>query len=81
MIVKDDRLSHHWSERLWVEPSQCPREPLHQDYLTIVCALGRRVIVRDVGTEDCLPAALEEPAEALLFELVFGDHEVALTGL
>ena len=31
-------------------------------------------MMSDVGTEDRFPAAFEEPAQALLFKLVFGDH-------
>jgi hypothetical protein len=37
-----------------------------------------RRTVREIQTEGRCPAAFAEPAEALLFELVFGDHFLAL---
>lgn len=57
-----------------IEPRQRARESTNQHDFAIIAPLRRRAIVSDVGTEDCFPAAVAEQAEALLFELVFGDH-------
>lgn len=48
---------------------------------TLNVPLRRRAVMRDVGIEDRLPAAFAKPSAALLFELVFGDHQGVLTVL
>lgn len=55
-------------------PRQRTSEPPDQNHLAIVRALRCRAVVRDVRTEDRFPAAVAKPADALLFELVFGER-------
>ena len=70
------RLVEHSRRHTRIKPRQRTRKASDQDHLAIVCPFRRRAVVRDVGPEDRLPATFAKPAEALSFELVFGDHDL-----
>jgi len=66
---------------LGIEVFQCPLQPVFENHLVIVLALGGGHFRGDVGTEEGLPAQFFQPVECGLFDEGFGEtaaHSVSV---
>ena len=60
-----------------VQRGHGPAQPIQQQRLAVVAALGRAAIRRQLRPIPVLPAHVGQPAQGLLFELVFGHGVLA----